>query len=100
MATAVLMQGNAQKAAGDSVRMACDWGDEPLLIAGATITSFNITCSGVGAPTVTAKFQDYAYQTSALIAGGVPGSYELVFSIVLNDSDASELVRTGVLRIL
>ena len=107
----VLMIGAAEKAAGDRVRIPCDWGNEPgvqdLLLdsngnydsSRTAFTSYNITCTGAGAPIVSALQLDYKYQTSALVQAGSVGTYNLVFSVTLNDGDATVLSRTGTLEI-
>lgn len=97
----VLMEGMAQKAAGDKVRIAADFGNEPLLIQGYSITSQNVTCADGSPPTISGIQLDYAYQVSALFDGGTAGTqYNIVFTIVLDDPDASEIARTGILSVL
>lgn len=105
MATAVLTTGAAKKTAAAKVRVPCDFGDLPALIAGYTIVDKSVTCSGSGAPTVSGVQVDYtldgvAYQISALFDGGTPGSYDVVFSVTLNDPDATVVTCTGVLTVL
>lgn len=95
-----LMLGGAKKAPGDRVRISCDWGNEPLLIQGYAIVAYDVTCSGVGAATVANVQLDYSYQTSALVSGGSVGTYDLVFTVTLNDPDDTEYERTGTLEIL
>lgn len=113
MASAVLTQGNAEKAVGDSIRCSMDFGNEPKLIslltdangdfnsAATAIASFDVACTGATGtpPTVSGKQQDYTYQISAKFSGGTPGQYNAVFTIVLNDADATTLERTGALRV-
>ncbi len=97
----ILTVGTAEKAAGDRIRLPCDFGNEPLLIAGYTIASYTVTCTGTGAPTISGAQLDYAYQVSALVAAGTAGAtYSLVYTITLNDPDATIIARTGSLRIL
>lgn len=95
-----LMVGGAKKTAGDRVRVPCDWGNEPMLIEGYAITAYDVTCTGTGAPTVTSKNLDYPYQTSAIVYGGSAGTYNLVYSITLNDPDGTVLSRTGTMEIV
>ncbi len=98
---AVLVVGVAEKAAGDKVRIPIDFGNEPLLLQGYTITSYTVTTSGTGAPTISGKQLDYAYQVSALFTGGTAGStYDVVYSITLDDPDTSIRSRTGSLKVL
>lgn len=100
MPTAVLMSGQSEKAAGDSIRLPCDFGNEPAIIAGGRVNWFNVTCTGTPVPpSVTAKQLDYYYVLSALFTGGSPGSYECVYEIILDNTDATHIVRTGVLRV-
>jgi hypothetical protein len=106
----VLMSGTAEKAAGDGIRIPCDFGNEPRLVQGASldgngnlvmsvnIVSFNVTGTGL---TVAGLQLDYPYQLSARISGGTAGiTYDLVYSITLNDVDATVISRTGPLRVL
>lgn len=97
--SAALVVGVSEKAAGDTIRLPCDFGNEPLLLQGYTITSYNVTTGGTGAPTITAKQLDYSYQVSALFAGGTAGIYDVVYTVTLNDPDNSVLSRTGSLKI-
>lgn len=96
----VLALGTAKKAAASKVRIPCDFGNLALLQQGYTIASYDVTCSGTGAPTVSNPAVDYtyngsAYQISALFDGGTAGTYDVVYSIVLTDADASEYEATG-----
>lgn len=108
----VLMSGTVEKSAGDAIRIPCDFGNEPRLVAGASldadgnlvmvtnIASQDVTVSPAG-PSISGIQQDYPYQISARIAGGTSGvTYSLVYTIVLDDSDATEISRTGPLRVL
>jgi len=100
-----LMVGVVKKTAGDRIRVACDWGNEPLLTANAaglayTITAYTVSCSGSGAPTVTGAQKDNAYTTSAVVAGGSVGTYDLVFTATFDDPDATVLSRVGVLEVV
>lgn len=100
MPEAVMTVGQAEKAAGDSIRMPMDFGNEPLLIQGYSIIAKNVVCPDAGAPSITGIQLDYAYQVSALISGGTAGeTYGIVFTITLNDPDNSELSRTGLLKV-
>lgn len=86
-----------------------DWGDVPQLVDGAAvvngvlvlatnIASFTVTAAGL---TVTGEQEDYPYQTSAKFAGGTPGTtYSCVFTITLDDADATTYSRTGPLKVL
>jgi hypothetical protein len=95
---AVLTIGVAEKAVGDKIRLPIDFGNEPLLIEGHSIVTFDVTAVGLS---VSSKQLDYAYQVSAVIDGGVAGTeYDVVYTIVLDDPDASEFSRTGVLRVI
>ena len=96
---AVLVVGVAEKAAGDRVRIAMDFGNEPLLIAGYTIVDFDVT---VTAPLTVASVQvDYPFQISGLFEAGTAGTtYDVVFWIQLDDPDATELERTMTLNVL
>jgi hypothetical protein len=91
--------GVAEKAAGDRIRIPIDFGNEDLLIQGYTIASYDVTCSDVGAPTISGKQLDYPFQLSAVFSAGTPGTYSVVYSIVLNDVDASAIVRTATLQV-
>lgn len=105
----VLMSGTAQKAADDTIRLPCDWGDFAPLIDGASvvddalvmsvnIASYDVACALL---VVSGKQLDYGYQTSAKISGGTAGTtYDIVYSIVLDDADASTFSRTGPLKVL
>lgn len=98
---AVLTVGTAEKAAGDRIRLPMDFGNEPLLIQGYTISSYTVTSTGTGAPTISGAQLDYAYQVSALVSAGTAGAtYYIVYSITLNDPDATIIQRTGAIRIL
>lgn len=100
MPAAVLVQGEAEKAAGDSIRIPMDFGNEPLIKAGARVAAFNVTCTGTPSPpSVTAKQLDYYYQLSALFVGGSAGTYSAVYQITLDDADATVIVRTGILKV-
>lgn len=110
-ATPVLVVGTAEKAAGDGIRIPLDWGDEPAFIDALTdangnydpdanvISSYDITISGTGAPTISLKQKDYNYSTSAFVSAGSAGSYNLVYTVTLNDADGTQLSRTGALTI-
>lgn len=101
MAQAVLVEGVTEKAASDRVRMPMDFGNEPLLIQGYTIVSYNVSCSDTDPVLITGKQLDYAYQISGLISGGTSGvDYNIVFTLTLDDPDASVITRTGVLKCL
>lgn len=92
-----LVVGKAEKAAGDKIRLPMDFGNEPLLIDGAAIVTYDVTAAGL---TVTAKQLDYDYQVSALIDGGVSGTvYDVTYSITLDDPDDTEIVRVGQLEV-
>jgi hypothetical protein len=93
--------GGVTKAAGDTVRKSMDFGNVPLLQQGYTIVSYNVTCSDVGAPTISSKSLDNAYTVSALFTGGTAGgSYGIVFSITLNDLDSTVVTRTGIMQVI
>lgn len=96
-----LIIGRFEKTAGDSQRMYMDFGNEPLLIDGARVASYTVTCVDSGGPTVTGARLDYFYQLSALITGGTAREalYNVVFRIVLDDADASVISRTAGLKI-
>ena len=102
---AALTSGTVQIASGDVVRLPCDFGNVRQLIVGAAvvsgvlvlatnIASYDVTCAGTGAPTVSRKQLDYKYQVSALFAATTPGNYNAVFTITLDDPDATKIVRT------
>ena len=94
----VQTSGTAQKAAGAKLRMACDFGDDPRLIAGATIVSYDVTAAGL---VISGKQLDYAYQVSAVIDGGTAGTtYDVIFTLTLNDADASIITCTAPLEVL
>lgn len=110
MAAEDLTSGPAEKSAGDTVRLAMDFGDIPRLNRGATvtdgvlvmatnITSYDVTAAGAGAPTVSGKQLDYPYQLSALFAGGTPGTYEVTFRITLDDADSTIIRRVAKLKV-
>lgn len=106
----VLMSGTVEKAAGDAVRLPCDFGDSPILIDGAEVTagvlvqenliaSYDVTVSPSG-PVITNKQKDYSYQISAKIAGGTVGTtYSVTYSIVCDDPDGTTYSRTGLLKV-
>ena len=111
MATRVLTSGVVEVATGDAVRLPMDFGNLRQLIAGAAVVggvltlqtnvaSFDVTCTGTGAPAVTRKQLDYPYQISALFTCPTPGEYNAVYTVTLDDPDASVFTRTGVLRVL
>ena len=102
---ASLASGTVQIAAGDSVRLPCDFGSVRQLVAGASvvngvlvlptnIATYTVTCPGVGAPAVSRVQKDYPYQISALFTATTPGTYNAVFTITLDDPDATTYVRT------
>lgn len=105
----VLTSGTAQKAAGDTVRMPMDFGDTPQLCDGAAVTDdvlvletnvadYTVTAAGL---TVSGKQLDYAYQVSAVFAGGTAGqTYDCVFAITLDDADGTIVSRTGPLKVV
>ena len=107
------MSGTAQKAAGDRVRIACDYGNEKVLTNDAqivdgvlvlpySIVNFNVTTtpSSPNDLIITAAQLDTPYQVSALISGGSSGNtYYLLYSITLNDPDQTTIVRTGPLQV-
>lgn len=99
-----LVSGVAEMVAGSSQRLPMDFGDIPQLIDGATIVSHTVTCTPaedntLTPPTVSGIQLDYAYQVSAFFAGGDAGLYNVEFGIVLDDADATEIVRVGQLRL-
>lgn len=115
MASSVLMLGAAKKSAGDqNLRLPCDFGDDPFVIAllvdsdgeydpaaaAVAFASYNVTCSGDGAPLVAAKTLDYPYQISAAFSGGDVGTYDVVFTATLTNADATVLSRTGTLEVI
>lgn len=106
MATQVLSLGAAKKAAASRLRIPCDFGDLALLRDGCTIAAYAVTIAGAGAPAVSDTQVDYtapngaAYQISALFDGGTAGSYDITYSITLDDPDASEFTCVGVLQVL
>lgn len=94
------VQGSASKGEGETLRFAMDFGNEPLLIAGATITAQTVTCPDPGGPTVSGVQLDAAYQVSAKVSGGSAGNnYNLVYTITLDDADTSVIVRTAALSV-
>lgn len=96
--SSVLTLGAPQKAAGDKIRIYCDFGNEPLLQQGYAISAQTVTATGL---TVAGVQLDYDYQVSALISGGTAGTdYNVVFTVTLDDPDATILSRTGVLQVL
>jgi hypothetical protein len=101
MATNTLALGTAKKSTGSKVRVPCDFGNLRPLIDGYTISSYTITISGTGAPTKSGEQVDYTapngadFQISALFDGGDVGSYEIVYTIVLNDPDSLEYEAVG-----
>lgn len=108
MAT-VLASGTGQKAAGDTIRLAMDFGDIAALAAGAAVTDgelvmgveiadYDVTAAGL---TVSGLQLDYPYQVSAKFSGGAAGTtYDCVFAITLDDSDGTVISRTGQLKVL
>ena len=96
----VLTSGTVQKAAGDTVRIPMDFGNVQQLIDGYAIVAKNVTTSGTGAPTIAGIQLDYPYQVSALFSGGTAGTYDIVFSITLNDPDSTVITRTAPMQIL
>jgi len=65
------------------------------------ITAFNITCTsdeGLNPPLVTAKTLDYPYVSSGAFSGGDVGTFNVAYSVTLNNPDLTELVRTGTLQ--
>lgn len=94
----VLVIGTAQKAAGDKVRIPMDFGNEPLLLDGFTITSFSVTAAGL---TVADAQLDYPYQLSCVVSGGSAGmNYDVIYIVTFNDPDTSVRARTGTLKVL
>jgi len=98
----ILTSGYVQIARGDKVRLAMDFGDIPQLIDGATIVTHDVTCATTGAPAITGENLDYPYQLSALFdaTAATAGSYEILFTITLNDSNSTVIARTGGLKVL
>lgn len=109
----VLTSGTAQKAAGDTVRLPMDFGDISALNDGAyvqdgalvmpvNIADYDITPPlGPSAPTVSDVQLDYPYQMSGKFSGGVAGTtYDIVFTITLDDADGTVVSRTGPLKVL
>lgn len=95
---AVLTLGAPQKAAGDKIRIYCDFGNEPLLQQGFAIASQTVTAAGL---TVASVQLDFDYQVSALISGGSSGTdYDITYAVTLDDPDGTILSRTGVLQVL
>lgn len=113
-ASSVLTIGQAQKAAGDvRVRLPCDFGDDPMIVSlllnadgdyDATLTAilgFNVTCTsdeGLNPPLVTAKTLDFPYVVSGAFSGGDVGTFNVAYSVSVNNPDLTELVRTGILQ--
>lgn len=92
-----LVRNDVTKSAGDTLRIAMDWGDVPELIAGATLSSVTITAAtGV---TISGQQNDTTYRTSAVFAGGSSGnSYEITFAATL--STGSIVSRTATLKVV
>ncbi len=100
MPAQVLVVGVAEKAAADRIRIPCDFGNEPKIINGARITSYTVTTAGTGAPTASSPLKDYYYQISAIIAGGTAGgTYTIIYTITLDDADATVISRTGLIKV-
>lgn len=110
----VLTSGTSQKSAGDGVRMPMDFGDIKELVDGAEVVdgvlvlATNIAGYTVTSPalvlaggSVTGAQLDFAYQVSARFAGGVSGvTYDCIFAITLDDTDATVISRTGPLKVV
>lgn len=105
---AVLTSGTVQVGLGDSVRLPMDFGNLRQLVAGAevvngvlvlatTIASFDVVCTGM---TVSKKQLDYPYQVSAVFTALTRGKFDAVFTVVMNDPDATQYKRTGVIEVL
>lgn len=108
--------GTAEKTSAERFRLPVDFGDVPQLVTGASggapdplvlatnIASKNVTCTGTGAPAVSAIQLDYVYQVSALFVGGTvtpngsPG-YPVTYTITLDDADGTVVQRTGFLKV-
>jgi len=108
--------GTITKTAAERLRLPVDFGDVPQLVAGASggapdplvmsvnIASYNVTCTGTGAPTVSRQQLDYPYQLSALFSGGTPttgssAGYPVSYTITLDDPDATVIVRQGYIKV-
>ena len=109
---AVLTSGVVPIAVGDAVRLPMDFGDVRQLVDGAdvvngvlvlptTIASFDVTCPGTGAPAVSRKQLDYPYQLSAFFdaSAASAGTYYPVYTITLDDTDATKVTRTGAILV-
>ena len=95
MAT-VLTSGSEEIAAGDTVRLYCDFGDCRQLIEGATIASYTVTCTGSGTPpTVSGAQLDYSYRVSAKFTATTAGQFSAVYTVTLSDLDQTVIKRTG-----
>lgn len=106
----VLTIGAAQKAAGDRVRLALDWGNEPAVIELLTdangnyvstqtaFMAFSVQCFDVDAPDILSVQLDYPYVLSAILEGGARGYFGIVYSVTLFDPDQTVLTRTGTLQ--
>ncbi len=108
----ILTLGTAEKASGDSnVRLPCDWGNDPAVIqlltdandnflsSATAFTAFNVATSGAGAPTVSGVQLDRSYVLSAKVSGGSTGTYAITYSVTLNNPDATQLNRTGLIKV-
>lgn len=108
-----LVSGVAQMVAGSVVRLPMDFGNEPRLVAGAevvdgelvlatNIDEYTVTCADSGAPAVSGEQLDYPYQVSAEFSGGTArqAPYNVVFTITLDDEDATVIRRVALLQVL
>ena len=93
-----LVRNELTKQAGDTVRLACDFGDVPEIIAGATISSCTISASTPSGVTNSSQVTG-TYKVSALFAGGTAGTdYTITFTATL--SAGSIIARTCTLHVI
>lgn len=96
----LVTRNDLSKMAADTLQLAMDFGDQPELNQGQTITGTPTASVSPSGPTISAvALNSNGYQVNLTAAGGTAGTdYTVTVTVVL--SGGSTLARTGILHVL